>query len=147
MTAPLLKTLLANPGLYVGLGTGHDGTVTVARIAVTVLPSGRAVSFDYEARHPANPLQHSEHSILGYSPSGELMLISSNPPDESLSILRETEPGWFLNDPTASKFPIGIRIECDEPGVLRYDWWYSMPGQPLERHDDTVVRLLPNQRA
>lgn len=143
MTLPLLDTLLANPGLYIGIGTEpDDGSMTVARIVVTPLPNRASVAIDYEARHPANPTQWSEHAILGSTHDGKLMLISSNEADNTLTFLYEDTPGFFVNRPDEARFPIGIRMEVEEPGVLRYDWWYSMPGQPLVQHDDTVVRRV-----
>jgi hypothetical protein len=61
----VLATLLANPGLYTGTGTQHDGTVSVARIMVSRLPNDASVSLDYEARHAGNPNQWVEHAVLG----------------------------------------------------------------------------------
>ena len=140
----VLDTLLANPGLYAGTGTQHDGTVSVARIMVARLPNKASVAIHYEARHAGNPNQWVEHAILGRFLGRGLVLITSCPPDESLCVLRPhpDDESFFVNDPAESKFPAGIRIECDEPGRLRYDWWYSMPGNPLERHDDTTVQLV-----
>lgn len=140
----VLETLLANPGLYTGTSTEHDGSVSVARIVISPLPNRASVSIDYEARHAANPNQWVEHAILGRDLGGALVLITSCPPDESLLVLRPNpdDESFFVNDPAASKFPAGIRVECAQPGALRYDWWYSMPGKPLERHDDTTVQLV-----
>ena len=140
----VLETLLANTGLYTGTSTEHDGSVSVARIMVSRLPNRASVAIDYEARHAENPNQWVEHAVLGRDFGGGLVLVTSCPPDESLLILRPhmDDASFFVNNPSESKFPAGIRVECEKPGLLRYDWWYSMPGKPLERHDDTTVQLV-----
>jgi hypothetical protein len=143
MGTSVLETLLANPGLYAGTGTdAEDGTVFIARIQVTALPNGAAVSLDYEARHAGNLAQWAEHSVLARNYQGELLLISSHRASPAIVTLREEKPGWFVNDPATYQFPMAIRCQVEEPGSLRYEWWYSMPGQPLQRHDDTLVKLL-----
>ena len=37
---------------------------------------------------------------------------------------------------------MAIRCEVEEVGSLRYERRTSTPGKPVERHDDTVVKLL-----
>ncbi|HZU73131.1 MAG TPA: hypothetical protein VE990_10230 [Acidimicrobiales bacterium] len=143
MALPILETLLSHPGLYVGTGTdAEDGTVFIARIRVTALPNKAAVSLDYEARHAGNLTQWAEHAVLARDFQGELLLITSHQANPAIVVLKEEKPGWFVNDPSSYLFPMAIRCESEEPGTLRYEWWYSMPGKPVERHDDTVVKLV-----
>ena len=143
MPLPLLETLLAHPGLYAGTGRDvGDGTVFIARMQVTALPNKAAVTIDYEARHAGNLNQWSEHAVLARNYQGELQLVSAHKASPAIVVLKEEKPGWFANDPSTYQFPMAIRCEVEEIGSLRYEWWYSMPGKPVEQHDDTVARLL-----
>ncbi len=109
---------------------------------MTVLPNRAAVSLHYEARHAGNLSQLAEHAVLARNYQGELRLVSSDRASTAIVVLKEEKPGWFANDPSPYQVPMAIRCEVEEVGSLRYEWWSSMPGKPVERHDDTVVKLL-----
>jgi hypothetical protein len=145
----LLDRLLAAPGLYVGVGRGlpepGPGTPWLARIVVTALPGGEAVSLDYEARSPVNLRQHAEHSVLGRSAEG-LTLVMAHVHAPSLTILREEEPGRFVDREGTSPFPIEIHMDVPERGRLVHGWWFAAPGGTVEPRDVAELELLDGVR-
>ena len=53
---------------------------------------------------------------------------------DSVSVLRETDPGVFVMGDEPSAFPVGIKISVPAPGKLVYSWSYGAPGEePIER--------------
>ena len=70
----LLKRLAAAPGVYRGRGDGLESGPFVARIKVTSVVRGNAVTLDYEAVSDSKGLQHVEHTILTASEAGRLEL-------------------------------------------------------------------------
>lgn len=116
----LVDALLAHPGRYVGIGhdLGDDPAHTwVARILIAPLPGRAGVSIDYEAFSPENVSQHAEHSVLGRTPSG-LVLVVAHPHADTIALLNEKEPGFFVAVPGASPFPMAIRLDVPEGGRL-----------------------------
>ena len=68
----LLKRLAAAPGVYRGRGDGLESGPFVARIKVTSVVRGNAITLDYEAVSDSKGLQHVEHTILTASEAGRL---------------------------------------------------------------------------
>jgi hypothetical protein len=146
----ILEELLAAPGLYAGSGTdvGADATDHhwVARIQVAVLPSRSAVSLDYEARSPENPRQHSEHTVVGRGTDGVAMVMAHSQ-GGVLTVLHESEPGRFTDTTNSSPFPVEIRIDMSEPGLLIHEWWFGPPGHRPVRRDVARLELLDRPAA
>jgi hypothetical protein len=141
----ILEKLLSAPGLYVGSGSdpdsGHPDDRWVARIDVRVLPNRSAVSLDYEARSPEHPRQHTEHTVLGRSKTGLIMVMAHSHAD-TVTVLTEVEPGRFVDTMDTSPFPIEIHLEVPESGTLVHEWWFGPPGQTAVRHDVAHLELL-----
>ena len=62
------------PGVYRGRGDGLESGPFVARIKVTSVVRGNAITLDYEAVSDSKGLQHVEHTILTASEAGRLEL-------------------------------------------------------------------------
>ena len=141
----LLDALLTSPGRYVGpqtdpTATNPDGSV--ARIEVTPLPGGTAVSLAYEVLSPAHGMVHHEHAVLARTMGG-LVLVTSHNHSPVTTVIAETEPGYFPSTEATSPFPMAIRLEVPEPGHLVYTWSYGWEDQPMCVRDIGDVRLLP----
>src|SRR3954467_12387283 len=99
----IVDDLLANPGVYLGVGRDPSGErggqrTQAARIVVTPLPNGAGVAVDYETFNPAdaNRLQpHIEHAVVGRLADGGAILVSAHSHAGTVAVLRETSPGEF----------------------------------------------------
>jgi hypothetical protein len=143
----IVEDLLANPGLYVGIdevaGTDHRG---VARILVTPLPGTAGVSLDYEVLVPGMPdrvLAHVEHTIIGRTEGGGAVMVIGHTHSETITVLRETEPGVFELAGEPSPYPMKVVVTVPAPGRMRHAWWYGMPGEDLAERDVAEVALQP----
>jgi hypothetical protein len=144
----LIDDLLAHPGLYVGLDRDADDRgVAAARILVTPLPGRGGVTLDYEtfmaSAEPERVRAHAEHSILARTPKAGPVLIVGHVHADTIAILHEEEPGFFVAPPDASPFPIAIRMSMPEPGHLLHSWFYGAPGEEAVERDIADLRLLP----
>ena len=59
-----------------------------------------------------------------------------------MSVLPETEPGYFPGTDGQAAFPMAIRLEVPEPGELVYSWSYGSPGDELVVRDVGTLRLV-----
>lgn len=141
----IVEELRAAPGLYVGtdtvVGTDHVGG---ARIEVSALPGGAAVSLDYEVLNgtgPAPVLGHAEHTVIGRADDGRTVMVIAHTHGEAVSILVETEPGTFEPDGPVP-YPMKVVISVPGPGRLRHAWWYGMPGEELGERDVAELELV-----
>jgi hypothetical protein len=140
----LVDQLIGKPGRY--LGTQHDpkgehpNENSVAHIVVTALPGGAGVAFDYDVVAP-DGLHHTEHTVLGRTTKG-LALITAHSHAGVVTVIPETEPGYFVAGEDDSPFPMAIRIEVPEPGHIVYSWSYGMPGDELTVRDIGDVKLV-----
>lgn len=141
----IVDDLLANPGLYVGTdrvsGTDQSGA---ARILVAPLPGGAGVSLDYEVLSPTvpeRPLSHVEHTMIGRAGAGGAIMVIGHTHSETITVLRETEPGVFELGDEPSPYPMKVVVSVPEPGRIRHAWWYGMPGEDLAERDVANVRL------
>ena len=119
----LLRRLAVTPGVYRGSGDGLESGPFLARIVVTTVVGGRAVTLDYEAASDAKGLQHVEHTVLTVGEGGrpELHVICSELPGVTRFV--ETKPGEFTA--YEGPFPSRIVVTAPEAGVLTYGWWWS----------------------
>ena len=141
----LVDQLIGTPGLYLGSQTdptgGQQNASSVAHITVTALPGGCGVSFDYDVV-AADGRHHTEHTILGRTSHG-LALITAHSHGNVVTVIPESEPGYFVAAEGDSPFPMAIRIEVPEPGHIIYSWSYGMPGEELTVRDIGDVTLVP----
>ena len=145
----IIDELIANPGVYLGLG--HDPAderdeprSQAARIVVTPLPSGAGVAIDYETFNPAVPGRvqpHIEHVVIGRLHGGGAILVSAHAHAESVAVLHETAPGEFTMGEESAPFPMAISISVPEPGRLVYVWSYGSPGGTAVPRDRAEVTL------
>ena len=133
----IVDELLANPGVYLGIDKADRGGDTAAKIVIEPLPGGAGVTLDYETFNPADPNRirgHAEHAVIGRTSGGGAILVTGHSHGESVTVLRESEPGVFVMGDEPSDFPVGIRISVPEPGKLVHSWSYGRPGEePVER--------------
>jgi hypothetical protein len=135
----LLSKLSAAPGLYRGRGDGPDSGPFVARILVTAVLRGRAVTLDYEASNDRNGLQHVEHTVLATGEGGRLELHVACLELPGVVRFVETGTGSF----TAYDGPFPARIVAGTPGngLLNYAWWWSRDeSEPREQSRAEVRR-------
>ena len=140
----LVDQLIGKPGLYLGSqhdpSGGQDNENSVAHIVVTALPGGCGVSFDYQVV-AADGLHHKEHTILGRTSKG-LTLITAHSHGDVVTVIAESEPGYFVAADGDSPFPMAIRIEVPEPGHIIYSWSYGRPGDELVVRDIGDLKLV-----
>lgn len=132
------------PGVYTGPQADPAATEpsgSVARIAVTSLPGGSGVRFDYEVLNPVKGRVHLESTVLARTAHG-LRLFSAHSHAPQLATLTEKESGYFVAGDDESPFPMAIRLEVPEAGRIVYSWSYGEPGGELQVRDVGDVRLL-----
>ncbi len=135
----LLKRLSAAPGVYRGRGDGLESGPFVARIKVTSIVRGNAVTIDYEAFSDSKGLQHVEHTILTLGEAGGLELHVACLELPGVTRFVEIKPGHF----TAYQGPMPAKIIVTAPhdGVLTYGWWWSRnESEPREQSRAEVRR-------
>ena len=128
----LLKRLVASPGVYRGRGDGLESGPFVARIKVTSVVRGNAVTIDYEAVSDSKGLQHVEHTVLTAGEAGRLELHVACLELPGVTRFVETKPGEF--NAYEGPMPARIIVTCPRDGVLTYGWWWSRnDGAPREQ--------------
>ena len=140
----ILDDLLANPGIYLGIdGAPGRGGDSAAKIVIAPLPGGAGVTLDYETFNP-NPERvrgHAEHAVIGRTHGGGAILVTGHIHGDSVTVLRESEPGVFVMGEEPSAFPVSITISVPEPGKLVHSWSYGAPGEePVERDRAELTR-------
>jgi hypothetical protein len=140
----LVDQLIGKPGLYLGSQTdpsgGQQNENSVAHIVVTALPGGSGVAFDYDVV-AADGRHHTEHTVLGRTSQG-LRLITAHSHGDVVTVIPESEPGYFVAGDGDSPFPMAIRIEVPEPGRIVYSWSYGMPGEDIVVRDIADAKLV-----
>jgi hypothetical protein len=142
----IVDNLLENTGTYVGIDRepGRAGE-SAAKIVIAALPGGNGVTLDYETFNPGNAEQvrgHAEHAVIGRTHGGGAILVTGHIHGDSVTVLRESEPGVFVMGDEPSAFPVSIRIAVPHPGTLVHSWSYGRPGEePIERDVAELTRL------
>jgi len=141
----IIDDLLANPGTYLGIDREPGrGSESAAKLVITPLPGGAGVAIDYETFNPANPERlrgHAEHAVIGRTHGGGAILVTGHSHGDSVTVLREREPGVFVMGDEPSAFPVAITISVPEPGKLVHSWSYGRPGEePIERDRAELTR-------
>jgi hypothetical protein len=135
----LLRRLAGVPGLYRGRGDGLESGPFVARIVLTSVLRGRAVTIDYEAVSDSKGLQHVEHTVLTTGEGGRLELHVACLELPGVVRFVESRPGQF----SAYDGPLPARIIVTAPrdGALSYGWWWSRDeAEPREQSRAEVRR-------
>src|SRR6266511_4217169 len=124
--------------MYRGRGDGPESGPFVARIAVTTVLRGRAVTLDYEASSDRNGLQHVEHTVLATGEGGRLELHVACLELPGVVRFVETTPGSF----TAYDGPFPARIVRNMPGTgqPQYAWCYSRADSEPKEQTRAEVR-------
>ena len=142
----IVEDLLANTGTYIGVDRETErGGESAAKIVVAALPGGAGVMLDYETFNPANPERlrgHAEHAIIGRTHGGGAILVTGHSHGDSVTVLREREPGVFVMGDEPSAFPVSISIAVPAPGTLVHSWSYAMPGDEPVARDRAELTLL-----
>jgi len=142
----IVDDLVANTGTYIGIDRETErGGASAARIVITALPGGNGVSLDYETFNPTreNAIRgHAEHAIIGRTHGGGAILVTGHIHGDSVTVLRESEPGVFVMGDEPSAFPVSITIAVPAAGRLVHSWSYAAPGEePVERDRAELTRL------
>src|SRR4051794_9441443 len=139
----IVDDLLAHTGMFVGVDTmqGSDQR-GAARLKVKALPGNSGVRLDYEILNGATPDRvrgHIEHTMIGRTHDGGVIMVIGHEHADSVAVLRETEPGRFEVGAEGSPFPMRVDLSMPEPGTIRHSWWYGRPGGEAEERDVAVV--------
>jgi hypothetical protein len=141
----IVEALLSGVGLYCGPQLDPTdttgGSPSIARILVTALPGGAGVSMDYEVLSCEGGRVHAEHAVLARTTKG-LVLVTAHNHSDTITVVSETEPGYFPAEDGNATYPMAIRLEVPEPGQLVYSWSYGSPGEPLVVRDVGTLRLI-----
>lgn len=142
----IVDDLLANPGTYFGIDRElQRGGQGAAKIVIAPLPGGAGVTLDYETFDPGKAERirgHAEHAVIGRTHGGGAILVTGHLHGDSVTVLREREPGVFVMGDEPSAFPVAITISVPAPGKLVHSWSYGSPGEePVER-DRAELTLL-----
>jgi hypothetical protein len=137
-TDRLLPRLSAAAGLYRGRGDGPESGPFLARLQLTPVVRGRAVTLDYEATSERDGLQHVEHTVLAANEAGRLELHVASLALPGVVRFVSTGPGQF----TAYDGPMAARIvlEIPQPGALTYAWWWSRDGSDPREQSRAELR-------
>jgi hypothetical protein len=140
----IVDDLLANPGIYLGIDRETErGGDSAAKIVITPLPGGAGVTLDYETftTNAERVRGHAEHAVMGRTHGGGAILVTGHIHGDSVTVLREREPGVFVMGEEPSAFPVSITISVPEPGKLVHSWSYGAPGEePVERDRAELTR-------
>jgi hypothetical protein len=141
----IIDDLLANPGVYLGIDRDTQGRGdSAAKMVVSPLPGGAGVTLDYETfntGHAERVRGHAEHAVIGRTHGGGAILVTGHIHGDSVTVLREREPGVFVMGDEPSAFPVAIKIAVPEPGKLVHSWSYGAPGEaPIERDRAELTR-------
>ncbi len=139
--ADLLDRLIGSPGLYIGSGDGVGSGEFVGRFRVTVLPSGTAVAFDYEAYGLNELLQHSEHTILARDHEGRLSMFGVHCEAPVPATLTEQTGGFFRDLEPVGSYLLAVQMTFDGHD-LSYSWWWAAQGEELVERSRAVMRRV-----
>jgi hypothetical protein len=149
----VLGVLTSGPTAFRGEGVNHENQPFLGTLAVRSLEGGRAVLLTYVATLKNGEVVHSESTLLGVGPDGnlclwpvmsELPVVLPHPQTVTLS-----EPGAFVlavfgsgarDDSTSFREEITIRVNSD--GSLVYSHAWGLPGGAFE--DRSSCSMVPS---
>ena len=135
----LLTTLAARAGVFTGRGVNHENEAFTARISVTPVMAGRALTLHYLATGIDGQHLHEEFTLLARAADQRLCLWPVM--DELPFVMPHLQAGGvnlpgdelrsvFATGPrdAADQFREEIEIECTADGGLRYSHAWGLPG-------------------
>lgn len=149
----LLTTLAARAGAFTGRGMNHESEAFTARLTVTPVMAGRALTLHYVATGIDGQHLHEEFTLLALA--GDQRLCLWPVMDELPFVMPHLETGdvntpgaelrgVFVTGPrdAADRFREEIEIECLADGGLRYSHAWGLPGGPFEARSSSELRPL-----
>ena len=135
----LLTTLAARAGVFTGRGVNHENEAFTARLTITPVMAGRALTLHYVASGIDGQHLHEEFTLLALA--GDQRLCLWPVMDEFPFVMPHFETGAvqapgadlrgvFATGPrdAADQFREEIGIECLADGGLRYSHAWGLPG-------------------
>ena len=139
----LLTTLAARAGAFTGRGTNHENQAFTARLTITPVMAGRALTLHYVATGIDGHHLHEEFTLLALA--GDQRLCLWPVMNELPFVMPHIEtgdanaPGAALRGvfatgrrDAADQFREEIGIECTTDGGLRYSHAWGLPGGAFE---------------
>ena len=139
----VLGALTSGPTAFRGEGINHENEPFIGKLTVQALEGGSAALLKYVATLSSGELAHSESTLLGVGPDGNLCLwpVMSELPVvlPHVEKVSRSEPGAFTeavfasgtrDDLTSFREEITIRINSD--GSLLYTHAWGLPGGSFE---------------
>ncbi|HWG98590.1 MAG TPA: hypothetical protein VNV66_04520 [Pilimelia sp.] len=135
----LLERLVAAPGLYRGRGDGPESGPFLARMRVSPVVRGRAVTLDFEATAEPDGLRRLEYAVLAVGDGGRPELYVAGLELPGMVRFVATGPEEF----TAYDGQLAARIvlTAPRPGTLTYAWWWSRDGSAPREQSRADLRL------
>ena len=151
----LLTTLAARAGVFTGRGVNHENEAFTARMTITPVMAGRALTLHYVATGTDGHHLHEEFTLLARADDQRLCLW---PVMDELPVVMphletggSTAPGAelrrvFATGPrdAADQFREEITIECGTDGGLRYSHAWGMPGGTFEARSSCELQPSPD---
>ena len=149
----VLSVLTSGPTAFRGEGVNHERQPFIGALAIQSLEGGRAALLTYVATLTSGEVVHSESTLLGVAPDGNLCLwpVMSELPMvlPHTQTVTSSEPGSFAlavfgsgtrDDSTSFREEITIRVNSD--GSLVYAQAWGLPGGAFE--DRSSCTMLPS---
>jgi hypothetical protein len=146
----ILTALLAQPRIFTGHGTNHEGEAFVGRMEIQALIGSSALMLHYSATGMDGKHLHGEATLLGNSQDGKLCLwpvMEELPlvlphPEVSRSISKDGELAVvFASGPHEMReiFREEITIQLHANGELTYAHSWGMPGGEFQARSSCVL--------
>ena len=139
----VLGVLTSGPTAFRGEGINHENEPFVGELSVQTLEGGSAALLKYVATLQNGEVAHSESTLLGVGPDGNLCLwpVMSELPVvlPHVEKISHSEPGTFTeavfasgnrDDPSSFREEITVRVNSD--GSLLYAHAWGLPGGSFE---------------
>lgn len=149
----ILSVLTAGSSLFHGQGVNHEDEAFVAGLQVKLLEAGRAALLLYTAKLEDGTVVHTESTLLGTGPDGNLWLwpVMSEIPVvlPHPAVETKNEDGQFIrtvfgsgprDDRTVFREEITLQVNAN--GSLIYAHAWGLPGGAFE--DRSSCSLLPS---
>ena len=149
----LLATLTARAGAFTGRGTNHENQAFTARLTITPVMAGRALTLHYVATGIDGQHLHEEFTLLALA--GDQRLCLWPVMDELPFVIPHVETGdasapcaalrgVFATGrrDAADQFREEIGIECTTDGGLRYSHAWGLPGGAFEARSSCELQRV-----
>jgi hypothetical protein len=146
----VLGVLTSGPTAFRGEGINHENEPFIGELTVQALEGGRAALLKYVATLKSGEVAHSESTLLGVGPDGNLCLwpVMSELPVvlPHVEKVSSSEPGPFTqavfasgarDDSTTFREEITICVNSD--GSLRYAHAWGLPGGSFEERSSCTM--------